>query len=98
MFPPGFTLGKGHLLGVTTRCLGLTLRGMKIEVVHQPGAELDTDEKDGGLCTYKSDSLHGGRACIDFELGVNTSFNTIIAELITLRRNNKVVFNMVYAC
>ena len=34
MFPPSFTLGNGHLFGVTSGSLGLTLRGMKIEVVN----------------------------------------------------------------
>ena len=34
MFPPSFTLGNGHLFGVTTRSLSLTLRGMKIAVVN----------------------------------------------------------------
>ena len=33
MFPPSFTLGNGHLFGVTTGSLSLTLRGMEIEVV-----------------------------------------------------------------
>ena len=47
--------------------------------------------------TYESDGIHGGRTIVDFELGVNTGFNTIVTELITFRSNNKVLSDMIYA-
>ena len=59
---------------------------------------MNTNEKNDGLSTYKSYDLSGGRTYINFELGVNTRLDTIVAKLITLRRYNKVVFNMVNAC
>ena len=36
MLPPSFTLGNGHLFGVSSRSLGLTLRSMKIKKVDKP--------------------------------------------------------------
>ena len=90
-------MGGCHFLVVTTRSLGFTVGSVKIEKIHKPGTKLNTNKKDGWLGTNESDGIHGGRTIIDFELGVNASFNSIITELITFRSNNKIVFNMVNA-
>ena len=95
--PPGFTLGDSHLFKVTTGSFGLTVGSMKIEKIDKPGTKLNTDEQDGGLCTNESYCFKGGRTGVDFELGVNTGFNTIVTEFITFRSNNKIVLDMVYA-
>ena len=96
-FPPGFTLGDSHLFEVPTGGFGITVGSMKIEKIDKPGTKLNTDEQDGGLCTNESHCFHRGRAGVDFELGVNTSFDSIVTELITLRSNYKIVPDMVYA-
>ena len=82
--PPGSTLGGCHFLVVTRRSLGFTVGSMKVETIHKPRPELNTNEKDGWLGTNESDGIHGGRTIVDFELGVNTGFNAIVTELITL--------------
>ena len=83
-FPPGFALGNSHLFEVPTGGFGITVGSMKIEKIDKPGTKLNTDEQDGGLCTNENHCFHGGRAGVDFELGVYTSFNTIVTEFITL--------------
>ena len=90
-------MGNCHFLVVTTGSLGFTMGSVKIEKIHKPGTELNTDEKNGWLSTNESDSLKGGRAIVDFELGINASFHSIVTELITFGSNNKIVFNMINA-
>ena len=67
-------MGNCHFLVVTTRSLGFTMASVKIKKIHKPGTKLNTNEEDGWLGTNESGGLHGGRAVVDFELGVNASF------------------------